>query len=105
MDNDSVWLEQPNQLLETETYGSTTLTVPLMLPPPIQFQRILLIIAKWKAERDAKCDNCKKGLDLGAHGCHFENEVDEEYGSISVGNCKAWPLSRRIKQLEEAMQP
>ncbi len=75
--------------------------LPIELPVAIQLQRILLVIAKWKAERDAKCENCKNGLDLGAHGCHFEDYGDE---SITVGNCKAWPLSRRIQQLEEAMK-
>lgn len=76
------------------------------VPDTIQVQRILLVIAKWKAERDTKCENCKNGLDLGAHGCHYEDgEVDSEVESYSVGNCKAWPLSRRIQQLEEAMKP
>jgi len=85
---------------------SVTVTVnpfsEIKLPGTIQFQRIGLVIAKWKAERDAKCESCKKGLALGRHGCHFE-DIDEE--SYTVGNCKAWPLSRRIQQLDEAMQP
>jgi hypothetical protein len=83
---------------------STSINTPLViqLPQDIQLQRILLIVAKWKAERDSKCEDCKKGLDLGAHGCHFEDDEEESY---SVGNCKAWPLSRRIKQIEEACQP
>jgi hypothetical protein len=84
--------------------SSTSMTVAqgFQLPDIIQFQRVQLVIAKWKAERDAKCHHCKQGLDLGAHGCHFEDDGDE---SITVGNCKAWPLSRRIQQLEEAMRP
>ncbi len=66
-----------------------------------------MLIAKWKVERDAKCENCAKGLGLGSHGCHYEDERGEslEIGeSYSVGNCKAWPLSRRIQQLEEAVK-
>jgi len=83
---------------------STSINVPMVieLPRIIQLERILVVLTKWKVERDAKCENCKKGLDLGAHGCHFEDSEEESY---SVGNCKAWPLSRRIQQIEEAMQP
>lgn len=86
---------------------SVSITYPaIKLPHEIQIQRALLVIAQWKAERDSKCVNCKNGLDLGKHGCHFEgNESDGEYESFAVGNCKAWPLSRRIQQIEEAMRP
>jgi hypothetical protein len=78
----------------------------ITLPESVQVQRVLTVIAVWKVERDAKCEYCKGGLDLGAHGCHFDNaEIDGEEESYSVGNCKAWRLSRMIKQLEEAMRP
>lgn len=78
----------------------------ITLPESVQVQRVLTVIAIWKVERDAKCDLCKKCFDLGAHGCHFDDDiVDGESESYSLGNCKAWPLSRRIKQLEEAMRP
>jgi hypothetical protein len=64
-------------------------------------EKLWALLNEWKVERDAKCDACRRGLDLGAHGCHFDGDAEESY---SVGNCKAWPLSRRIKQLEEAIQ-
>jgi len=63
-------------------------------------ERLAEILAKWKVERDGKCDACAKGLALGAHGCHFEDDTEESY---SVGNCKAWPLSNRIRQIEVAL--
>jgi len=85
---------------------STSINAPLptiQLPGTIQLQRIGLVIAKWKAERDTKCAACRQGLALGRHGCHYDGDEGDE--SYSVGNCKAWPLSRRIQQLEEAMRP
>lgn len=62
--------------------------------------KIEVIVAEWKVERDLKCVDCSRGLALGRHGCHWEDDAEESY---AVGNCKAWPLSRRIKQLEEAL--
>ena len=55
------------------------------------------IVESWKVERDAKCEDCKNGLVLGRHGCHFMDDGEESY---STGNCKAWPLSLRIQQME-----
>src|SRR5262245_10023354 len=79
---------------------STTISAGnLNLPESIQLQRVLVVIYKWKAERNGKCAMCAKGLNLGQHGCHFEDTTDGEE-SYSVGNCKAWPLSRRIQQIE-----
>jgi hypothetical protein len=86
--------------------GSTSITagpMPELTPFPFTDPlrgKLAAIIAKWKVERDAKCDACAKGLSLGRHGCHFEDDGEE---SFSVGNCKAWPLSKRIKELEECL--
>ena len=83
-------------------------THPSQVPPDPRWQRIVELIAKWKVERDAKCDLCSKGWDLGRHGCHYEPvpegvKVEDDYESAQ-GNCKAWPLSRRIQLLEEALR-
>jgi hypothetical protein len=88
--------------------NSTSITVPQVyahpsqIPPDPRWQKILDLIIAWKLERDAKCADCKAGLELGRHGCHYDGDENESY---SVGNCRAFGIARKIQQLEEAMRP
>lgn len=65
-------------------------------------ESIRALLDVWIIERDAKCQKCLLGYGLGRFGCHFEDGPDESY---SVGNCQAWPLSRRIQQIEASLNP